>query len=887
MRPLRDLLLGKSKKTTSKKKRARRGLRLESLEGRQLLAADFGGITGTVYNDLTDNGLTGDDLAPSTVTLYLFRDGGNGTFDSTAGVAGGDDVLVDTQTTDANGEYAFDRLIEGDYFVERILPAGLIAKPGSDVSAMTSITASEASGVDAGVQVDDFSEGSQSLEADAGTTSDQGFFSAPAGSQSILGRERDLMLNYTSGFRVNLDVDTNAGVLTYSSTSGAFGGYTVDYDGIDGSSSLDATGLGGVDLTNSGSADQLMVMMGADIAGVPITITVYTDAANFSTFSTVVPVTAGGVASDELLIPMTAFDTNQTGTGADFSNVGAIRAEISGAAAFDSQVSVVGTVGQTNKTVDFALYEPLTLGDLVWDDLNNNGLFDSATESGIGNVAVNLYEDTDGNGAFTPGTDLLADSTTTNASGIYTFTNLLPGDYIVQLAESNFGTGGTLNNFVSSSGVADPNNDVNDDDNGEALAGYGIVSAAITLLANSEPSTDGDADNDTNLSLDFGVVSTLDIQIVKSLSTTTPNAVAGDELTYVLTVTNAGPIDGTGVTVTDTLPASLSIVSTTTSQGSVTSNGNGLTANLGNLASGATATITVVTTLAASATGTVSNTANVTSNETDSDPTNNQSTVVNTISQETDLSITKTDVGDPTSPGNTIDYTLTVTNNGPSNATGVVVTDNLPTGVTFVSGTGSQGTVTNNNGVITANVGNLASGSTATVTIRVSVASGTTGTISNQATVTGNENDPITNNNSSSTTTTVQLASLSGFSYVDADNDGVFDAGETPLEGTTVQLIGTDLLGGVVSRATVTDATGAYTFDNLNPGTYRVVETQPAGFRDGIVTAGTGADNNGTAGSGMIDGIVLGTGDAAVNFNFGELLEMSKRRFLASFVNGQ
>ncbi|QDV70716.1 Cna protein B-type domain protein [Rosistilla carotiformis] len=885
MRPLRDLLFGKSNQSKTNKRRARRGLRLESLEGRQLMAVDFGGINGTVYNDQTGDGLTTDDVAPPTVTLHLYRDGGDGTFDSASGVAGGDDVFVETQTTDANGEFAFDRLIEGDYFVERNLPAGLIAEPGTNVSSLIAISESEASGVDAGVQVDSFSEGTQSLQADAGTPSDEGFFSAPAGSQSILGRERDLMLDYTSGLRVNLDVNTTSGTLSYSSPTNATGGYTVDYDGIDGSATLDPTGLGGVDLTNGGTADQLMLMLGADIAGVPITLTVYTDGGNFSSFTTILPVTAGGGATDELLILMTDFDANQTGNGADFTNVGAIRVEVTGAAAFDSDVSVVGTVGQTNKMVNFALLEPLTLGNLVWEDLNNNGVYDAASEAGIGNVAVNLYEDTDGNGQYTAGTDTLVDSTTTSAAGMYTFTNLLPGDYIVQLAQSNFNTGGVLNNFVSSSGVADPNNNVDNDDNGVVLAGQGIVSAAITLLVNSEPTNDGDTDSDTNLTLDFGVVSTLDIQIVKALAATTPTAVAGGELTYVLTILNNGPIDGTGVTVTDVLPSTLTIVSASASQGSVTPNGNSLSANLGNLASGATATITIVTTLAASATGTVTNTANVTSNETDSNTSNNQSTISSTVTQQTDLSIVKTDIGDPTSPGNTIDYTLTVTNNGPSNATGVVVTDNLPAGVTFVSGSGSQGTVTNNNGVITASVGNLASGSTATVTIRVQVASGTTGTISNQATVTGNEPDPVSTNNSSSTTTTVQLASLSGFTYLDADNDGVFDTGETPLAGVTVELIGTDLLGADVSRTAVTDATGAYSFDNLNPGTYRVVETQPAGTRDGIDTVGTGADDNGTAGADAIIDIVLGTGDNAVNFNFGEQLEMSKRRFLASFVN--
>lgn len=883
MRPLRELLFGKSNSSTSNKKRSRRRLRMEALEGRQLLAVDFGGITGTVFNDQTDNGLTADDVAPPTVTLHLYRDGGNGTLDSTGGTAAGDDVFVGTETTDANGEFAFNRLVEGGYFVERVLPTGLIARPGTDVSPLITISTSEASGVDAGVQVDGFTEGPQSLVADAGTPGAEGFFSAPATSQSILGRERDVMLNYTSGLRVNLDVDTVNGSLLYSSTSGAVGGFTLDYDGIDGSATLDATGLGGVDLTNGGTADQLMLMMGADTAGVPINITVFTDAGNFSTFSTLVPVTAGGVASDELLIPISSFDANQTGTGADFSDVGAIRVEIAGAAAFDSEVSVVGTVGQTNKTADFAVLNPLTLGNLVWEDLNNNGVFDAGSESGLANVAMTLYEDTDGNGQFTAGTDVQIDTTSTDGSGNYSFTNLLPGDYIVQLDQSNFNAGGVLNNFVSSTGVADPNSNVNNDDNGQVLAGQGIVAAAITLLTTSEPTNDGDTDNNTNLSLDFGVVSTLDIQIVKTLTSTA--AVAGNQLTYTLTILNNGPIDGTGVTVTDVLPSTLSLVSATASQGTVTPTGNNISASLGNLASGATATITIVATLSSAATGTLTNTATVTSTETDSVPSNNTSTISSTITQQTDLSITKTDVGDPTSPGNNIDYTLTVTNNGPSNATGVVVTDSLPAGVTFVSGTGSQGTVTNNNGVITATVGNLASGASATITVRVQVQSGTTGTISNQATVTGNEPDPVPGNNTGSTTTTVELASLSGFSYIDADNDGQFDAGETPLAGTTIELIGTNLLGDDVTQTTVTDATGAYTFSNLDPGTYRVVSTQPANTRDGIDTAGTGADNNGTAGNDTITAIQLGTGDTAVAFNFGEQLEMSKRRFLASFVN--
>ena len=79
---------------------------------------------------------------------------------------------------------------------------------------------------------------------------------------------------------------------------------------------------------------------------------------------------------------------------------------------------------------------------------------------------------------------------------------------------------------------------------------------------------------------------------------------------------------------------------------------------------------------------------------------------------------------------------------------------------------------------------------------------------------------------------------LAGFVYVDANNDGVKDAGETPIAGVTVTLTGTDDLG-AVSRTTTTDATGFYRFPNLRPGTYTITETQPAGYLDGKDTIGT------------------------------------------------
>jgi uncharacterized repeat protein (TIGR01451 family) len=117
-----------------------------------------------------------------------------------------------------------------------------------------------------------------------------------------------------------------------------------------------------------------------------------------------------------------------------------------------------------------------------------------------------------------------------------------------------------------------------------------------------------------------------DLSIVKAAS---PNpATVGDNLTYTITATNNGPDAATGVTVSDTLPSGVSFVSATPSQGSC--NGTSIvTCNLGSLSNGASGMVTIVVTPTQA--GGVSNTATVTGNETDSNPTNNSATQVTTV----------------------------------------------------------------------------------------------------------------------------------------------------------------------------------------------------------------------------------------------------------------
>jgi uncharacterized repeat protein (TIGR01451 family) len=120
-----------------------------------------------------------------------------------------------------------------------------------------------------------------------------------------------------------------------------------------------------------------------------------------------------------------------------------------------------------------------------------------------------------------------------------------------------------------------------------------------------------------------------------------------------------------------------------------------------------------------------------------------------------DLSITKTDSPDPVIVGNNITYTIAVTNNGPNSATGVIVSDTLPAGVTFVSATPSQGSCSGTSAVSCA-LGSLSNGASATVTLVVTATQ--TGSVSNTASVTRNEADPKSSNDSATAATMVNPA---------------------------------------------------------------------------------------------------------------------------------
>ena len=243
-----------------------------------------------------------------------------------------------------------------------------------------------------------------------------------------------------------------------------------------------------------------------------------------------------------------------------------------------------------------------------------------------------------------------------------------------------------------------------------------------------------------------------DLSVVKTAQPSP--ATSGGQLTYTFTTADNGPANATGVTLSDVLPAGETYVSSTTSQGMVTNNNGTLTVSLGNLADGATATTTVVVALSPTLTGSLPNTVTVTGNQPDPNPSNNTLTVTTPIAASADLSLLKTALAGKVKPGGALTYTLTVSDLGPSNATGVTIADTLPAGFQYSSASGDTSAMINGN-TLTLNVGNLATGATTIITVNGTVASTASGSITNTATVSGAQSDPNLANNTSSVTTQI------------------------------------------------------------------------------------------------------------------------------------
>ena len=170
------------------------------------------------------------------------------------------------------------------------------------------------------------------------------------------------------------------------------------------------------------------------------------------------------------------------------------------------------------------------------------------------------------------------------------------------------------------------------------------------------------------------------------------SVIAGTSTTYTITVTNNGPSAvAAGVVVSDPIPAGT--IGSESEPDCVIAAGAFTCTSSASLAVGATKSYQLTLGVAASfAPGNLTNTASITSSPAaDPNAANNSATDTDSVTASADLSITKTDSADPVTPGQAFTYTITVTNNGPSDSANVQVSDTVPAQftVTNVSPAGS------------------------------------------------------------------------------------------------------------------------------------------------------------------------------------------------------
>lgn len=232
------------------------------------------------------------------------------------------------------------------------------------------------------------------------------------------------------------------------------------------------------------------------------------------------------------------------------------------------------------------------------------------------------------------------------------------------------------------------------------------------------------ANNEATSGVSF--VGSADLSITK---TAPGSVIAGNNLTFTLSVDNAGPSTASSVVVTDTLPAGVTYLSSIASVGSVAHAARIVTWNLGNVAvADPVRTLQITVAVSPSATGPLVNSASVTSSTADPSTANNLATSITTVNAEAGLTLTKTDSPDPVVAGANLSYTLVVGNAGPSTAQDVVVVDTIPPQTTLVSAVGGTGVVACAQiltGVVSCDVGDLLPGQTKTIIVTVNVAAST------------------------------------------------------------------------------------------------------------------------------------------------------------------
>jgi uncharacterized repeat protein (TIGR01451 family) len=272
-----------------------------------------------------------------------------------------------------------------------------------------------------------------------------------------------------------------------------------------------------------------------------------------------------------------------------------------------------------------------------------------------------------------------------------------------------------------------------------------VLTPASGVTDTTDPSRTGAGNNSATDTTTINAVSNL--SVTKTVNNATPNV--GNTVSYTITVTNNGSANATNVRLTDVVPSGLTYVSSTPSGTTTYNSATGLW-TIGSLANAASATLVINATVnTGTGNNTITNTTSgLTADQFDPVSSNNVGSVSLRVTSS-DLSLAKSVNNATPSFGQSVIFTITLSNSGPDGATGVIVKDLLPAGLGFSSYTATVGSYANATGIWT--VGSLAGGGSATLQITATV--NAYGSITNTAQVSAaDQSDPdSTPNNSVST----------------------------------------------------------------------------------------------------------------------------------------
>lgn len=324
-----------------------------------------------------------------------------------------------------------------------------------------------------------------------------------------------------------------------------------------------------------------------------------------------------------------------------------------------------------------------------------------------------------------------------------------------------------------------------------------------------------------------------DLSISKAVDN--PSPLIGETVVYVIAVNNAGPSTATNVLVNEDIPAGLTVISVTPSQGSFAAP----VWTVGSIAAGSRAALTIAARY--DGPGRVTNTASITSSD-QPDPTPNSPVTATVPSQIADLSLSKTVNAATPNVGTNVIFAVTVNNAGPDAATGVVVGDKLPAGLSFVSAAPSQGSYDAASGDWS--VGSVANGASATLAITARVVG--LSAITNSAEVKASRqfdpnstanNQVASENDQASVTITPQSVDLRLAKTVTPSNPTVASPNVTytikltnlgPSTATNVTVaealpVGVNLISNSPSIGSFAAGTGVWTVPTLASGTSAVL----------------------------------------------------------------